>query len=139
MTKKSAFQFDGYKINKSIFDFDSIPSIEEIKIGFALSGVIKNDENKFFLNLGIHITNEEKSSNILVESVATYTFDDEIKVENIDDVNEMVYLNSIALLFPHIRAYITTLTSLSGNTPLILPTLNITSLKEDLKENITIE
>lgn len=139
MTTNSKFQFKGYKITKSIFDFESIPNLKDIKIGFAISGIVRNEKSEFNLNLGIHITNETKSSNLLVESRALFVFDDNLKVNSKDDLNDMFYLNSIALLFPHIRAYITALTSLSGNTPLILPTLNVSSLKDDLKKNITIE
>lgn len=139
MSENSKFQFKGYKVTKSIFDFETIPSLEEIKIGFNLSGSVINTNNQFVLNLGIHITNEGRTSNILVESQAVYSFDDDLKVDKTNDLNDLFYLNSIALLFPHIRAYITALTSLSGNAPLILPTLNISSLKDDLKENITIE
>lgn len=139
MSENSKFQFKGYKITKSIFDFETIPNTKDILIGFNLSGLVNNSNNEFILNLGIHLTNKDRSSNILVESEAIYIFDNDLKVGKTEDLNDMFYLNSIALLFPHIRAYITTLTSLSGNTPLILPTLNVGALKDDLKENITIE
>ena len=39
-------------------------------------------------------------------------------------------VNAPAILFPYVRAHITTLTSLSGIKPIILPTLNLSSRNE---------
>ena len=139
MSTKSTFQFKGFKILRSIIDFNESIIIDESKILFSLSGVVKKSESKFELFLGIHITNENGDSHILVESMADYGYDSEKEISNKSDLNDLFYLNSIALLFPHIRAYITALTSLSGFSPIVLPTLNVSSLKDDLKENITIE
>ena len=50
-------------------------------------------------------------------------------------MNQYFYTNAPAILFPYIRAYISTLTNLSGYKPINLPTLNLTSLREDLEKN----
>ena len=52
-------------------------------------------------------------------------------------MNQYFYTNAPAILFPYIRAYISTLTNLSGYKPINLPTLNLTSLREELEKNTT--
>lgn len=69
---------------------------------------------------------------IEIEAVANYSFDRHIDVESLD---KLFYVNAPALLFPYIRAYISTLTNLSGFEPVNLPTLNMTKLGNDLKRN----
>ena len=55
--------------------------------------------------------------------------------EGLDNLNNLFFVNAPALLFPYIRAYISTLTNLSGFDPINLPTLNMSGLGEDLKKN----
>ncbi|QJB42780.1 protein-export chaperone SecB [Chitinophaga oryzae] len=45
----------------------------------------------------------------------------------------------MALVFPYLRAFITTLTSVANLNPLILPTYNLSNLGTQLKERTTIE
>ncbi len=47
-------------------------------------------------------------------------------------------MNAPAILFPYIRSYISTLSTLSGLSPIVLHTLNLTSLKDELLDNIEI-
>ena len=54
-------------------------------------------------------------------------------VHSIEEIPEYFYNNSIAIVFPYLRAFITTLTSVAGIKPLILPTLNLTNLSAQLK------
>ena len=55
--------------------------------------------------------------------------------EGLENLGKFFYINAPALLFPYIRAYISTLTNLSGFEPINLPTLNMTRLGDDLKKN----
>lgn len=72
---------------------------------------------------------------IEIDAVGSYLFDSK---EDIDNLNKYFYINAPALLFPYIRAYVSTLTNLSGFEPINLPTLNMTRLGNDLQKN-TIE
>jgi len=74
-------------------------------------------------------------SKVEIDAVANYTFNNKTGLENLGN---FFYINAPALLFPYVRAYISTLTNLSGFEPINLPTLNMTKLGEDLKNN-TIE
>lgn len=132
----SRFQFDGYKVLSSKFRIDENANPKGLEFGFNVSGKIFNKEGKFKLYLDVKIENSKVD--IEVETIGDYTFITEEKIENKDQISELFYINSSALIFPYIRAYITTLTALSDNATIILPTLNLTALGKELLENIEI-
>ena len=134
-TSISKFQFKGYRINRSLIELDENSNFENLKIAFAVSGLVKRVENLFILNLSIKIKNNENNLNIEVDTIANFLFE---KVENIDDISSFFYNNSSAILFPYIRAYISTLTNLSGNRSITLPTMHLTNLADELRANTTI-
>ncbi len=134
-TSNSKFQFKGYKIRKSLIELDENSSFENLKIAFNVSGIAKRIENEFILNLLVLIKNNENDLRIEVDTTANFQFE---KVDNIEDISGFFYVNAPAILFPYIRAYISTLTNLSGNRSITLPTMNLINLAEELKTNTKI-
>lgn len=47
----------------------------------------------------------------------------------------MFYKNAPAIIFPYVRAYVTSLTVLSGIEAINIPTMNLSSIADDLKNN----
>ncbi len=133
--EESRFQFQGFKITRSLIERKDKEISKKISIGFKPKGILKNSKDKFILELGVLINDENKAFNIEIDSFATFHFEKEVEVNKL---NNMFYVNAPALLFPYIRAYISTLTNLSGFEPINLPTLNMQKLGNDLKNN-TIE
>ncbi|WNM19485.1 protein-export chaperone SecB [Flavobacterium capsici] len=132
----SQFQFLGYKILKSIIELDeTISENSGLEIGFKTSGTVNKNDLTFDLNLSVIIKNSENTLNIEINSLGNFKFE---PVDDIDDISNFFYLNASAILFPYIRAYIGTLTNLSGLKAINLPTLNLTNLAEDLKKNTII-
>ena len=134
-TSISKFQFKGYRINRSLIELDENSNFENLKIAFAVSGLVKRVENLFILNLSVKIKNNESNLKIEVDTIANFLFE---RVENVEDISGFFYNNSSAILFPYIRAYISTLTNLSGNRSITLPTMNLTNLADELRANTTI-
>jgi len=132
MENYSKFQFKGFKIIRSLIERNEETPSKKISLGFSPKGLINKEASTFQLHLGVKIENENKSFNIEIESVANYSFENSESLENLDD---LFYINAPALLFPYIRAYISTLTNLSGFEPINLPTLNMTSLGNDLRKH----
>lgn len=131
MTKLSKFQFKGYHISKSIIELRKDSNLDNIKIKFKVSGLVHQDEGLYQLNLAVKVTNEE-DLNILIEAIGEFKFE---SIENIDDISSYFYVNSTAILFPYLRAYISALTNLSGNRSITLPTMNLSDLASELKAN----
>jgi preprotein translocase subunit SecB len=130
--ENSKFQFKGFNIVRSLIERKHEKPAQKLSLGFNPRGLINKDESNFQLQLGVKIGDENNVINIEIEAVANYSFDEQIDVETLD---KLFYVNAPALLFPYIRAYISTLTNLSGFEPVNLPTLNMTKLGNDLKKN----
>ncbi len=131
----SKFQFKGFSIIRSLIERNENDPSKKLSLGFDPKGFINKEELTFQLHLGVKVEDENKSFNVEINAVANYTFESR---EGLDNLNNFFYINAPALLFPYVRAYISTLTNLSGFEPINLPTLNMTRLGEDLKKN-TIE
>lgn len=70
----------------------------------------------------LEVKNESNDLNIVVKAIGIFEFD-----RDLPDKHKEIFFNSSApaILFPYIRAYITSLTALSGIQPIILPTINL--------------
>jgi preprotein translocase subunit SecB len=130
----SKFQFKGFTITRSLIERNDKESSKKLSLGFFPKGFINKQEATFQLQLGVKIEDANKSFNIEIDAVANYTFESKA---GLDNLSIYFYTNAPALLFPYIRAYISTLTNLSGFEPINLPTLNMTRLGDDLKKNTT--
>ena len=130
-TTQAAFSFEGYKIYKSsiVLAKDCNDSQGDLGLSFSPRGLFK--DGVFTLSLELEIKDKDENLSINVELEAVYNF------KNSRDLPETVCANMIAILFPYIRAYISTLTNLSGAGVVNLPTLNLTRLGDVLKNKIT--
>lgn len=128
----SKFQFKGFSIVHSLIERSVHEPSKKLSLEFTPKGIINREEATFQLQLGVKIVDENKSLNIEITAIANYTFSDKL---GLDNLSSFFYINAPALLFPYIRAYISTLTNLSGFEPINLPTLNMTGLGDDLKNN----
>lgn len=132
MEDYSRFQFKGFKVTRSVIERNENKPSTKLSLGFAPKGLVNKKDRNFQLRLGVKIEDENKSFNIEIDSIANYSFENK---EGLDDLDNLFYVNAPALLFPYIRAYISTLTNLSGFEPINLPTLNMLGLGDDLKKN----
>lgn len=129
---KSAFKFERYRILRSVIIRKADETPKSLQIGFEPKGTHFKEENRFELSLGVRIEDEDKSLIIEVDASATYLIEGEVSDKML---RSFFYLNAPAILFPYIRAYIATLTTLSGMAPINLPTLNLTQLAPELERN----
>ena len=128
----AAFRFANFKITKSDFDF-SLERGANLNINFNLSGEHYVKTNVFKLVIETLVNNQKEEILIRVLSESMFNF------SGIEDKDLMNYFvgNAPAIVFPYVRAYIATLTTLSGHSSLLLPTLNLSNLSKDLEEHIT--
>ena len=118
------FRFDGYKIVSSKISYDPSKNIsKDLEVEFTQSQGVDLDGNKFKLELETTITDKEGLLNIEVSCHGLFDFDSDLSP---NERESFFNVNAPAIVFPYIRAYISTLTSLSGmNNPVILPTINL--------------
>lgn len=131
--ENSGFQFKGFLIKKSLIVINSSEDLD-LSITFNPTGLLDKKNSTFKLLLDIIISEKNNELNIEVSSEGTFSYND----LSDERLNSFLYLNAPAILFPYLRAYITSLTALSGVSPIILPTLNLSGLKNDLEKNVKI-
>lgn len=126
MKNIAQFRFLGYKVTSSKIDIlDSKSLNDELTINFTQSSSILEEDCIYKHNLLVDIFNEDKSIDISVKIVGKFEFDSDL-----EDSQKKIFFqkNAPALLFPYVRAYISTLTSLSGINSITLPTLNLSNM-----------
>lgn len=132
----ASFAFQNHLIRKVSFS-QPLENQENISIEFEPSGVFNSPSGTYKLILRFFANYGEKNEHSLIDLVSEgeFKFDKNISFEEIPDY---FFPNSIAILYPYLRAFITTFTSVANAKPLILPTLNLSSLSKPLKENTTV-
>lgn len=134
-TKKSGFQFVGFQIIKSHIEKKGFEKVgDNLRLDFNPRGEKDITKELFNLLLGINISNTEKTFEVEIEAIGFFKYSIESDVSILDNY---FYLNAPAILFPYIRAYISTLTTLSGLETITLPTINFTFLGNTLREHTT--
>lgn len=130
--ENSGFQFKNFNIHRSLIEVQNDEDLKDISISFKTGGKLYYDKGLFLLNLNVSLSDKNNILRIEVDSSANFQFEN-IKRE---DLNNYLFTNAPAILFPYIRAYISTLTTLSGLKSILLPTLNLSNLSEELEASI---
>jgi preprotein translocase subunit SecB len=117
------FRFKGYKIVEShISTNPEKEASQNLNVEFEQTIGVNEEGHNMRLEMITNINDENKVLIIKVKAQGFFEFDSDLKLEE----KEIFFrTNAPAILFPYVRAYITTLSSLSGVNPVILPTLNM--------------
>jgi len=136
----ASFKITDFKISSFSFE-EPDGKYNTLDIEFAPSGIYNSSTGLYQLTLGFvtiarkeEIANETADYKVVMKAhfEATFSFEEIIDIK---DFPEYFYANSIAISFPYLRSFISTLT-LQANVKLImLPTLNLNSLSLKLKDN----
>lgn len=136
--EKAAFRFHNYYFTKAKIEFPTQAERDlDLNVKFFPKGKFFKEESMFRLQLGVIVSSskDELEMNLVeIDCCAEFVFSEQTELCNIPS---FFYPNSIAIIFPYIRAFISTLSLQANMNPIILPTMNLTSLQEDLKNNTT--
>jgi len=130
--KPAAFRFKDYHIKK--FDFDSTFEDKEtpLDIGFELNGMF-NIKSQSYTQQLVCLGKVNNHNLFRIEMDSVFEFSD---LKSFEDIPAYFYGNSLGIVYPYIRAFISTLT-LQANCGdiVVLSLLNLTDLAQVLKEN----
>lgn len=129
--KPAVFSFVRYKFNRSSFDLTNIGPNTSLEMDLHPSGKFLEKKKEFLLQFDFSAHDEKKREVVSVTCVAEFKF---VNLKSYSDIPEYFYANSIAIVFPYVRAFISTLTLQANVSPLVLPTMNLSSLKEMLQQ-----
>lgn len=129
--EKALFAFRHYSFLRAELNLKNLPENATFSLDFAPKGVY-DEENGFFELTMLFKAKVRNRNVVLVECNSVYEFKDHIRLE---EIPSYFYPNSIAILFPYIRSFVSTLTLQANVQPIILPTMNLTGLQDLLKKN----
>ena len=126
---------DGYHFTKASLDFN-IPNDAELNISFNPKGVFYVKEARYDLVFDVTVDCSETGTEVVkVSCEASFSFGNKVSIEDIPDY---FYPNSLAIVFPYVRAFVSTISLQANVQPVVLPTVNLMGLTEKLKEQTQI-
>ena len=133
--EKAAFKLDNYHFTKASLDFN-IPNDAELNISFNPKGVFYVKEARYDLVFDVTVDCSETGTEVVkVSCEASFSFGNKVSIEDIPDY---FYPNSLAIVFPYVRAFVSTISLQANVQPVVLPTVNLMGLTEKLKEQTQI-
>ena len=131
--QKAAFSFESFKVPKFSYN-EGNQMGSELKLGFEPSGKFNSSTGEFELTLVFVTHNSTDLEKVVFEltSISVFKFNPPIKFE---EIPPFFYKNAIAIMFPYVRAFISTLTLQSNTKLLKLGLMNLTDLERPLIEN----
>ncbi len=136
MNKKGLITFVDYKVNKIEFENNDEYAGEEVDIDFNIGTEIhiSEDDEEMVVILKTNIFEPKEGKvypfRMFVEVEGYFKSNFEGKEQEIAQYGK----NAVAILFPYVRALVSTFTANANVTPLILPTVNVNRLLERTKE-----
>lgn len=120
MEQIAKFKFKNYIITKTDITIDAYKEIyKDIKLDITKASENELENNTYCIKFVINIYNENDSLHVLLVIQGNFEYDPELT-----DEEKNIYFkhNAPAILMPYIRAYVSSITSLSGIPTIVLPT-----------------
>jgi preprotein translocase subunit SecB len=132
--KKANFSFEKFQIIN--FTFNEPKSQGEVlNIRFHPSGKYSQKEGKMdiYLDFEARDNNEGETPVITATMKAVFKFQSSLLYE---EIPIFFFKNAIAIAFPYLRSFISTLSLQANIKPIVLPLMNLSELEKPLKENM---
>ena len=129
MKSQSQLNFINFVVPKFMFEKKNV---ESDNFEILPKAVISRKNNQFHINVDVEITNLKNSLVLKMVCVGIFKY-------NTDDENlllSFMSLNGPAIVFPYIRSFISSMSSLSGFETITLPTLNLSGYREQLIKDL---
>lgn len=132
--QKAAFSIVTYQFDKVNIDLEN-QQTEELDLGFQTKGIFINESNNFELIFIVNVKNQNETDPFVsIRCKGLFKFDN---ISSFEEIPDFFYRNSIAILFPYVRAYLSLVTTQANVQGIILPTLNLSNLEGELRKNTT--
>lgn len=130
---KAAFRLEKFAFPVAKLDLEGSPKEITLENIFSLTGVYDANNGEFRLSFVYKAQDYNSKKNIVeVKCQSIFRFSSLLEYKEIPDY---FYQNSIAILFPYVRAFVSSLTLQANVPPIVLDTLNLSPLSAELKKN----
>lgn len=124
---KAAFYLKDFEIPE--FNFLNTKGVEDenIEIGFDPKGEFSIKNKTFYLTLKFRLYDNTTSKDYFsTKIIGVFGFEN---VDKLEEIPSFFYKNSIAILYPYLRSFISSVTLQANIRNVILPTMNLSSLE----------
>lgn len=127
---KSDLKFVNFVVPKFLFEK---VEIEESSDLFSINpqAIIIRSTKQIHINFEVDILDAQNNFNLKMLCIGIFDYDSEDE----DLILNFMSLNGPAIVFPYIRSFVSSYTALSGFDTITLPTLNLSTYKEKLRDN----
>lgn len=128
MTEQGVISFLNYEVTKVEFSLNDNFSGDSVKMNIETASdmVLSDDKKQMEILLSVHIFKDAQNNN--------YPFEMYVQVRGYfvggEDISQY-QANALAILYPYVRAIVSTYTANANVSPLILPTVNINKMLEE--------
>ena len=127
ITENAVLQFLGYRVDTMQFKSkpDYTPSSEPIELKPTFNRTIQQvNDNEYNVTIGVEL----KQSTLPFDAELSLT--GRFKYEGNLDVQKMLKINAVAILYPYVRSTLSLMTTLAAVPPVIVPTINLAQMFE---------
>lgn len=130
----SSLRFENYKVNKVEFKANEIKQQKQawnLKFNINNTTEVNKERNRMKITLAINIFEgvEDAPFSMKVEISGFFELVGE------DDITRYE-ANAIAIMYPYLRAIVSTYTASANVSPVILPAINVNAMLKNRKENV---
>ncbi|WOK09364.1 hypothetical protein RT717_12010 [Imperialibacter roseus] len=131
--KQASFSFEDFTVVKFSYDKKN-DNGNPMKVGFTPSGIFELSNGIFKLRLDFTAFSPEQEDKPIfsVSCLAIFEFPDK---PSYDEIPKYFYANAIAIVFPYLRAFVSTLTLQANTKVLRLGLFNLSELEKPLRES----
>lgn len=130
---KSPLLLKNISITEALLNINPTPKEDNGQLNLSVSKNIKKiTDNIFNILVKTSLSSDNKDIDISVTCSSTFEVSEDIEKEIADT---LISRNTISIIFPFIRSYISTITSIPNMSPIVIPPININKLIEDQERN----
>jgi len=138
--KKATFFLDDITYDSVVIESSNLLKEESIDVDFETSGEFFTEKSTFSLKMTFRAFGEETGLENSFVSVTLNAIFDFHNVSNYKEIPEHFYDNSIAMVYPYIRAFLTSIVFQANlKRKFILPTMNLVGVGDQLKANTSVK
>lgn len=131
-------QFNGFVIRRLDFRLSNEAPNLPINLDFKLQSKISRNDKSVQTTLRCDVFKDKGKKypfSLVVELVGVFTLLDDYSEDKRIKLRDLIYKNTVAILFPYLRAAITSITSTCNISPMVLPTINIVEYLDGIKNH----
>ena len=128
----SPFTLDNFTVTESHISRKPLGKKKKFDLQINPSAIIHDKTKIFELILKVFVSEKSERFKAHVEAHGFFSYKD---VSEDPKLKDLFYFNAPAIIYPYIRAYISSLTALSGMEAITIPVLIMGGLKKELEEN----